>query len=148
MGRVPHRNYPGLVVAFLPASLTRSTRGQSGCQVHQLLSLGHRPGASVRKIAGAQPAGDTLQEPKFGSWTPPPPQLFTLAPPSPQGSLLNLFFNILWAMMPPETSPSTCCTCPFTKPNISPRSSITFWTHQLTSGFQGPSEFGVGSHHH
>ena len=47
----PHLHRPGAVTC-LPASLTRSTRGQSGCWAHQLLSLGHRPGASVRKIAG------------------------------------------------------------------------------------------------
>lgn len=48
----PHLNYPDSV-ASLPASLTRSTRGQSGRRGHQLLSLGHRPGASVRERAGA-----------------------------------------------------------------------------------------------
>lgn len=85
-GWSPNLSYGGSV-AFLPGSLTRSTQGQSGRRAHRLLSQGHTPGASVRRRAGAQPAGDTHQQQNpqgTETWCRDSPRLLPpgLAPPT------------------------------------------------------------------
>lgn len=101
---------PHLRLAFLPASLTHSIQGQSSeFQVHQLLLLGHRPGASVEDSRGSaqlalHSSHKSSKEPKSGASTPPYLQpVFTkhnasLSSPVPQDMVqfLYLFIQCSW----------------------------------------------------